>query len=109
MIRWLSWANHTLFYYYVVSNVAYLAMLIIALRTSAAHLRHLESIRFDWIKGSPLVPPITLLVPAHNEEQFICTAVKNLLDLDYPQLELLVINDGSADTTLPRLQKEFSL
>src|SRR5258708_4360493 len=109
MIRWLSWANHTLFYYYVVSNLAYLAMLIIALRTSAAHLQHLESIRFDWMKGSPLVPPITLLVPAHNEEQFICTAVKNLLDLDYPQLEVIVINGGCADSTLRRLQKEFSL
>src|SRR5258708_17722229 len=109
MIRWLSWANHTLFYYYVVSNLAYLAMLIIALRTSAAHLQHLESIRFDWMKGSPLVPPITLLVPAHNEEQFICTAVRNLLDLDYPQLEVIVINDGSADSTLQVMQQEFRL
>lgn len=109
MIHWLGWVNHALFYYYFVSNLAYLAMLVIALRTSAAHLRRLESIRFDWIKNSPLTPPITLLVPAHNEEQFICTAVKNLLDLDYPQLEVIVINDGSADSTLQRLQEAFCL
>jgi cellulose synthase/poly-beta-1,6-N-acetylglucosamine synthase-like glycosyltransferase len=109
MIHFLDWANYTLFYYYLVSNFAYLAMLIIALRTSAVHLRHLESIRFDWIKESPLLPPVTLLVPAHNEEQFICTAVRNLLDLDYPELEVIVINDGSTDKTLQMMQKEFRL
>jgi cellulose synthase/poly-beta-1,6-N-acetylglucosamine synthase-like glycosyltransferase len=109
MIHFLDWANHTLFYYYLASNFAYLAMLIIALRTSAAHLRHLESVRFDWIKGSPMVPPITLLVPAHNEDKFICTAVRNLLDLDYPELEIIVINDGSSDNTLQIMQQEFRL
>jgi len=109
MIRFLDWANHTLFYYYLASNFAYLTMLVIALRTSAGHLRRLESVRFDWIKESPMVPPVTLLVPAHNEEQFICTAVRNLLDLDYPELEVIVINDGSTDKTLQIMQKEFSL
>jgi cellulose synthase/poly-beta-1,6-N-acetylglucosamine synthase-like glycosyltransferase len=105
----LDWANHALFYYYLVSNLAYLTMLVIALRTSAAHLRRLESVSFDWIKSSPMIPPITLLVPAHNEEQFICTAVRNLLDLDYPELEVIVINDGSEDKTLQMMQKEFGL
>src|SRR6201998_1808403 len=109
MIYLLRAANHALFYYYLVSNISYLVMLVIALFTSAKHLRHLQSIRFDWIKGSPMVPPITLLVPAHNEDKFICTAVRNLLDLDYPELEVIVVNDGSADNTLPFMRKEFHL
>jgi len=109
MTTYLEWANHGLFYYYLLSNLAYLAMLVIALRTSAKHLRHLQSIRFDWIKDSPMMPPITLLVPAHNEDKFICTAVKNLLDLDYPELEVIVINDGSMDNSLPVMQREFRL
>jgi cellulose synthase/poly-beta-1,6-N-acetylglucosamine synthase-like glycosyltransferase len=109
VIHLLDWANHALFYYYLASNLAYLMMLVIAFRTSAAHLRHLESIRLDWIKDSPMVPPVSLLVPAHNEEQSICTAVRNLLDLDYPELEIIVINDGSTDNTLQIMQKEFRL
>jgi cellulose synthase/poly-beta-1,6-N-acetylglucosamine synthase-like glycosyltransferase len=109
MTHYLNWANHGLFYYYLLSNVAYLTMLVIALRTSLQHLRRLQSIRLDWIRGSPMVPPITLLVPAHNEERFICTAVKNLLDLDYPELEVIIINDGSSDDTLQILRKEFGL
>jgi cellulose synthase/poly-beta-1,6-N-acetylglucosamine synthase-like glycosyltransferase len=108
MIHFLDIANHALFFYYLSSNLAYLIMLLIALRASAAHVRHLESVRFQK-KGSPLVPPISLLVPAHNEEKSICTAVRNLLDLDYPEFEVIVINDGSADHTLQRMQKEFRL
>jgi cellulose synthase/poly-beta-1,6-N-acetylglucosamine synthase-like glycosyltransferase len=109
MRQFFDWANHGLFYYYLVSNFAYLTMLVIALRTSASHLRHLESIRFDWMRSAPLIPPISLVVPAHNEEQFICIAVRNLLDQDYPELQVVVINDGSTDKTLQMMQKEFRL
>ena len=109
MIYFLKLSNHLLFFYYFVANLGYLLMLAVALKTSAAHLRRLESLPFDWIKRSPMVPPITILVPAHNEESFICTAVRNLLDLDYPELEVIVINDGSSDSTLQIMQGEFRL
>jgi cellulose synthase/poly-beta-1,6-N-acetylglucosamine synthase-like glycosyltransferase len=109
MIRFLELSNYLLFIYYLLSNLGYLLMLAVALKTSAAHLRHLESVPFDWIKRSPMVPPITILVPAHNEERSICMAVRNLLDLDYPELEVIVINDGSTDSTLQIMQREFRL
>jgi cellulose synthase/poly-beta-1,6-N-acetylglucosamine synthase-like glycosyltransferase len=109
MIRFLEIANHTLFWYYLASNVAYLMMLIIALKTSAAHQRRLESHRLHWIADTPLAPPITLIAPAHNEESSIRVAVRNLLELDYPQLEIIVVNDGSADRTLAEMREEFQL
>src|SRR3989442_14601849 len=109
MSRFLQISNHTLFYYYLASNLTYLVMLIIALQTSAAHQRQLESIRFGWIKESPLAPPVTILAPAHNEEKSIRIAVRNLLDLDYPELEVIVVNDGSAARTLEGLREEFRL
>ena len=109
MIRFLEISNQTLFFYYLVGNLAYLTMLIIALKTSAAHQRRLESVRLAWIKESPLVPPITILTPAHNEEESIRVAVRNLLDLDYPELEVIVINDGSTDRTLEEMREEFRL
>jgi cellulose synthase/poly-beta-1,6-N-acetylglucosamine synthase-like glycosyltransferase len=109
MIHFLEFSNQALFYYYLVCNVAYLLMLIIALRTSAAHHRRLESVRHGWIKGSPLAPPITILVPAHNEAKFICVTIRNLLNLDYPEFELIIINDGSVDGTLDAIRQEFRL
>src|SRR5207245_11744322 len=65
--------------------------------------------RLTWLKQSPLAPPVTILAPAHNEEKSICMAVRNLLDLDYPELEVIVINDGSTDRTLEVVQREFGL
>jgi cellulose synthase/poly-beta-1,6-N-acetylglucosamine synthase-like glycosyltransferase len=109
MIHFLQGANQVLFWYYIASNVAYLVMLIIALRTSAAHQRRLESHRLSWTREAPLAPPITLIVPAHNEEKSIRVAIRNLVELDYPELEVVVVNDGSRDRTLDELRQAFQL
>ena len=109
MIRFLEFSNHTLFWYYLASNLGYLAMLLIALKTSAAHQRRLESHRLQWIADSPLAPPVTMIAPAHNEEGSIRIAVRNLLELDYPELEIIVVNDGSEDRTLDEMREEFRL
>ena len=109
MIRFLEISNHLLFWYYLASNLAYLAMLLIALKTSAAHQHKLESYRLNWIADTPMAPPVTLIVPAHNEETSIRIAVRNLLDLDYPELEVIVVNDGSTDRTLGEMREEFHL
>ena len=109
MIRLLDLSNHALFWYYLASNLSYLVMLVVALKTTAAHQRRLQSYRLDWFKASPLAPPITMIVPAHNEEKSIRVAVRNLLELDYPELEIIVVNDGSEDRTLDEMREEFRL
>ena len=109
MIRFLDFANHALFWYYLASNLGYLTMLLVALKTSARHQRRLESHRLNWIAGTPLSPPITVVAPAHNEESSIRVAVRNLLELDYPALEIIVVNDGSVDRTLEEMREEFKL
>src|SRR5258706_9660330 len=109
MIRFLDIANHTLFWYYLASNFSYLMMLMIGLKTSAAHQRSLESHRLNWINDSPMAPPIAIIAPAHNEESSIRVAVRNLLELDYPELEIIDVNDGSEDRTLEEMREEFRL
>lgn len=109
MIRVLEISNQALFWYYLATNLAYLAMLIIALKTSAMHQRRLESHRLTWFKDTPMTPPITIIAPAHNEERSIRVAIRNLLALDYPELEIIVVNDGSQDRTLQELCEEFRL
>jgi poly-beta-1,6-N-acetyl-D-glucosamine synthase len=44
-------------------------------------------------------PGITVLIPAFNEEAVIHTSVSAALALDYPELEVLVLDDGSTDDT----------
>lgn len=109
MRQFLEFSNDGLFIYYVLSNLIYLALLLTAFYTSARHQRRLESHRLEWIHSSVLTPPITILAPAHNEEKSIRTSVRSMLELDYPELEVIVINDGSSDRTLQELTEEFRL
>ncbi len=53
--------------------------------------------------------PLTLLVPAWKEEVSIVASVQKMLQVDYPQLEVLVVCDGSPDRTLEVLQEAFAL
>lgn len=109
MIHFLDISNHFLFWYYLASNLAYLVMLIVALKTTAAHQQRLQSYRTSWIKQSPFAPPITIIAPAHNEQKSIRVSVRNFLEIDYPDIEVIVVNDGSTDRTLEEMRDEFSL
>jgi cellulose synthase/poly-beta-1,6-N-acetylglucosamine synthase-like glycosyltransferase len=105
----LELSNHTLFVYYLLSNLIYLALLITAVFRNTWHRHRLASLRLERLKVSPFTPPITLIVPAHNEEAFIVDSLRALLSLDYPSLELVVVNDGSRDRTLDELKYAFQL
>jgi hypothetical protein len=67
MRRILDLANNTLFVYYLFSNVIYLVLLVTALTKNTLHRYRLASLRLERLKSSPFTPPITLVVPAHNE------------------------------------------
>jgi poly-beta-1,6 N-acetyl-D-glucosamine synthase len=45
------------------------------------------------------LPLITLVVPAYNEGLVIQPAMRNLLTLEYPDYEVIVVDDGSSDDT----------
>ena len=109
MIEFLNFSNNTLFIYYFFSNLFYLALLVLALIASVQHRRRLSSIRLEGLKDSPFVPSVSVVVPAHNEEGTIVEAVQSFLALDYPELEVVVVNDGSKDQTLARLEEAYQL
>jgi cellulose synthase/poly-beta-1,6-N-acetylglucosamine synthase-like glycosyltransferase len=109
MRPWLDLANITLFLYYLASNLIYLVLLITAIARNSWHRHRLASLRLERVQISPFTPPITLIVPAHNEESFIVDSVRALSELQYPDLEIVVVNDGSRDHTLSRLKTAFRL
>jgi cellulose synthase/poly-beta-1,6-N-acetylglucosamine synthase-like glycosyltransferase len=63
----------------------------------------------DLIDDRDLTKPLTMIVPAFNEEVSIVDSVTGLINCDYPRFEIVVVNDGSSDSTLERLQRAFQL
>jgi cellulose synthase/poly-beta-1,6-N-acetylglucosamine synthase-like glycosyltransferase len=54
-------------------------------------------------------PPISVLVVAHDEAASVVARVRTQLALEYPEFEVIVVNDGSTDATLAALQEAFDL
>ena len=90
----------------VASQIALFISAIVELRRIRLRDRHQLWRR---MLASPLAPKITILVPAYNEEVAIGEATSQLLSLTYPNLEVVVVNDGSRDGTMEQLQQTFSL
>ena len=55
--------------------------------------------RLDCFKMPDHPPRISILVPARNEEANIGDCVRSLLSQDYPDFEVIVLDDGSRDRT----------
>ncbi|MFA0425804.1 glycosyltransferase family 2 protein, partial [Vibrio sp. 10N.222.54.A1] len=54
-------------------------------------------------------PRISIIVPVYNSEEYIRDTLQAIENQDYPELELILINDGSTDTTFDIISKfEFS-
>jgi cellulose synthase/poly-beta-1,6-N-acetylglucosamine synthase-like glycosyltransferase len=109
MLRFLTISNDSLFVYYLLSNVINLVLLVVAIYKNTLHRHRLASLRHDAHRLSPFTPPISLLVPARNEEMCIVANVSSLLRLDYPHLEVIVVNDASSDQTMGKLRENFGL
>ena len=94
--------------YSVAVTLAYLAVNGVSIRHVQRYMaRRLSEPREYFVKGDE--PPISILVPAYNEQEGIVASVRAMLQLHYAALEIIVINDGSRDETLARLTAAFDL
>lgn len=59
----------------------------------------------DDILPAQAGPSLSIIAPARNEARGIEAAVRSLLRLDYPALEIVLVNDRSTDETGPILQR----
>src|SRR5262249_49039169 len=54
----------------------------------------IEKLRPDYHQPPDPLPGVTVLIPAHNEETVIVQTVTSVLASDYPDMQVIVVNDG---------------
>ncbi len=105
---WVEGAQWFFLLYFIGINMGYVMLNLLSLGSLK---RYVEAHSLDdmprGISGFEL--PVSVLVPAYNEEATIASSVRSMLQLNYPEYEVIVINDGSKDGTMDALRREFGL
>lgn len=113
VLEW--WSDAVLFFGIFIA--IYMVFIILFYTTilgiSVFHLRreyHLNRKQsFEDISQEFFTKPVSIIVPAYNEEAGIIPSVRSLLSIDYPQFEIIVVNDGSKDNTLTKMIEFYDM
>ena len=107
-LQWVAFSEWFFLVYFVTINCIYLLLNIIAGFNLKGYIANQALTDLPEIY-SGLELPISIVLPAFNERLTIVTAVHSLLQLTYPDFEVIVVNDGSNDDTLNILKQDFDL
>lgn len=96
------------FYLFLV-NGTYLFLNIKAFSSIRKYWSARETVEFENVFQSEFYKPVSIIIPAYNEELTIVDNIISILSLQYPEYELVVVNDGSRDGTIDQLKDKFNL
>lgn len=99
----------TVIFYFFAINTSYLVLLLLAAGEFNRYLRWRPLAGYEDSARSVFSPPVSIIVPAYNEEAGIVESVSAMMSLHYPELEVVVVVDGATDRTLQVLTDHFDL
>lgn len=96
--------------FFILYMIGYASFLFLAVTVGSSTLYQLR--RRNLLKNELLQDyyiPVTIVVPAHNEEITIPATIWSLLSLDYSLYEIVIVDDGSTDGTAQVLRDTFHM
>ena len=110
LLQIFDYLNTIILIYFVITNGTYTVLMVLSLYTVTLHSRYASRRSYyAQLAESPVTPPVALVVPAFNEQDAIVATVLSLMDLQYSEKEIIVVDDGSTDSTVQRLIEQFGL
>lgn len=95
--------------YFGMINMIYLVFTVIAFFDLLSFDRRSRRRGIGDVLSGTTFRPISIIVPAFDERETIVSNINSLLEVGYPEFEVIVVNDGSGDDSLERLKVSFSL
>lgn len=96
-----------IFIYFILLNTTYTLFTFIALRDILKRKILGSRFRLNQTLNTSFYRPISMIVPAYNEQETIVSSIHSQLALHYPEFEIIIVNDGSKDETIKRLIDAF--
>ncbi|MFW6134229.1 MAG: glycosyltransferase family 2 protein [Elusimicrobiota bacterium] len=95
--------------YFILINLFYFGLIGISFFGIISHQLRAWFATANEIYKARITPPISIIAPAYNEEVTILNSISSLLKLRYKEFEVIVVNDGSTDSTFEKVNKEYKL
>jgi cellulose synthase/poly-beta-1,6-N-acetylglucosamine synthase-like glycosyltransferase len=110
-VLWRSneWFNMLVLSYFFLGNGTYTLLMIRSLVSVWLSSQRRAYNPPEGIRTWAAAPPVTIVIPVWNEESVVVQAVNSALGMDYPHVEVVVVDDGSTDESLARLIQAFRL
>jgi len=104
------WGSHILFSLFIVFIMLSIARIVfLAVIASREHYKEKqESLKPFWLPDGSNAPLVSIIVPAFNEEINALSSVQSLLNGNYPNLEIIFVDDGSKDNTYQKVKNAFA-
>jgi cellulose synthase/poly-beta-1,6-N-acetylglucosamine synthase-like glycosyltransferase len=97
------------FGYLALVYASYFALIAVGAVENAVRRAESRTQDYATLATSRFTIPVSVILAAYNEEVAISATVWSLLRQDYPEFEVIVVNDGSKDLTVDRLRQDFEL
>ena len=96
--------------FFIIYMIGYSTFLFLSVLVGSSELykTHRQKRLKNYFPNDYFVP-ISIVVPAYNEETTVVETVKSLLALEYRSYEVIVVDDGSSDDTAKKLIDAFSM
>jgi cellulose synthase/poly-beta-1,6-N-acetylglucosamine synthase-like glycosyltransferase len=105
----LNYTQLAVLLYFVVVNLTYTCFIFISVKYIMQYGFTGSNYHIKSVLSDVFYRPLSIIVPAFNEESTILASVRSLLNLHYPEFEVIVVDDGSRDGTMARLMEGFRL
>ncbi|RKY56592.1 MAG: glycosyltransferase family 2 protein [Candidatus Neomarinimicrobiota bacterium] len=109
IIKIINIFNYVVFIYFITLNIWYFTLNIIAYRGLKKYMLRLQVVHPNDKLIGRSSPPVTLLSPAYNESENCIGSIKSQLKIQYPDMRIIFINDGSTDDTLEKMIVDFEM
>lgn len=101
--------NYFIAFYSIAVNASYLILLAFSLVALLRQSKYWRLKKNAFLFRQRILPGISIIAPAYQEETSIIDSANSLLNLHYPNYEVIIVNDGSTDNTLQKLIQHFQL
>ncbi|PSL40117.1 cellulose synthase/poly-beta-1,6-N-acetylglucosamine synthase-like glycosyltransferase [Planomicrobium soli] len=106
LIEFISWG---IIFYMISAGLIYVMLFLVASPRIKKEKKLSRHEQIEELSINKDTYPISILVPAYNEEAGVVSTVRSLLSLNYPQYEIIVVNDGSTDRTSEKVISQFQM